>query len=173
MAQMTLTEAFAELKNIQARIKKKREFIGSHLIYPEAIRDPLTKDGGTTEVLQREQQAIADLQKRLIAIRAAMQWTNLQTTITVSGTTRSIAEWLAWRKDVMDGERSFLANVRRSIDNVRTNVRTKGEDPSKAVVVNVDEGDLGQRTEMLEQITATLDGQLSLKNATTVIEIVD
>jgi hypothetical protein len=173
VAQMTLTEAFAELKNIQARIKKKREFIGSHLIYPDAIKDPLIKDGGTVDVLQREQQGIADLQKRLIGIRTAMQTANLNTTITVSGTTRSLAGWLAWRKDVMDGERSFLANVRRSIDNVRTNVRTKGDDPSKAVVINIDEGELGQRTEALEQVIATLDGQLSLKNATTLIDIAD
>jgi hypothetical protein len=161
------------LKTIQKRIKAKRDFIGAHLIHPEAMKDPLTSDGGTFVVLQREQQAIADLQRRLIAVRAAMQTANLATTITVAGITRSIAEWLSWRKDLMEGERAFLATVRRTIDNVRSGVRSKGDDPSKAIVVNIDEGDLGSRTELLEQICATLDGQLSLKNATTVIEIAD
>lgn len=173
MSQMTITEAFAELKTIQARLKKKREFIGAHLIYPDAIKDPLVGDGGTLQVVQREQQAISDLQERLIRIRSAMQAANLATTITVDGKTRSIAEWLAWRKDLQDGERSFLATVRRSIDNVRNNIRAKGEDPSKAVVVNIDEGDLGTRMESLETIASTLDGQLSLKNATVVIEVSD
>jgi hypothetical protein len=173
VAQMTITEAFAELKTIQARLKKKREFIGSHLIYPDAIKDPLINDGGTLQVVQREQQAIRDLQERLIRIRSAMQEANLATTITIDGTTRSIAAWLAWRKDLQGGERDFLNTVRRSIDNVRTNVRAKGDDPAKAVIVNIDEGDLGARMETLEKITSTLDGQLSLKNATVVIEVPD
>jgi hypothetical protein len=173
VAQMTITEAFAELKTIQARLKKKREFIGSHLLYPDAIKDPLANDGGTLQVVQREQQAISDLQERLIRIRYAMQTANLVNSITIAGKTRSIAEWLAWRKDLQEGERSFLANIRRSIDNTRTNVRAKGDDPAKTVVVNVDEGDLGARMEALETIASTLDGQLSLKNATVVIEVTD
>lgn len=173
MSQMTITEAFAELKTIQARLKKKREFIGSHLLYPDAIKDPLVNDGGTLQVVQREQQAISDLQERLIHIRSAMQAANLSTSITIAGKTRSIAEWLAWRKDLQEGERSFLSNIRRSIDNTRTNVRAKGDDPARAVVVNIDEGDLGTRMEALETIASTLDGQLSLKNATVVIEVSD
>lgn len=173
MAQMTITEAFAELKTIQARLKTKRAFIGSHLIYPDAIKDPLINDGGTAQVVVRELQAIRDLQERLIRIREAMQAANLTTTITIDGKTRSIAAWLAWRKDLRSGESDFLTTVRRSIDNVRNSVRAKGDDPSKAVVVNIDEGDLGARMETLEKITSTLDGQLSLKNATVVLDVPD
>lgn len=171
MSQTTITEALAELKTINKRLESKRNFVGEHLMYPDQIKDPLLKDGGAVEVVKRELQAIFDLQKRIVAIRTGIQRANLRTQITIGTQTATIAEWLAWRKDVVQGHRSFLTRLRQTIDANRKALLSKGKDPGTAAVVNIDERQLAADCEGLENIVSTLDGQLSLKNAMTVIEI--
>lgn len=179
---MTITEALAELKTIQKRLEKKREFVGSYLAQHHGIKDPLEKDGGSVEVVRRERQAISDLELRIVAIRTSIQKVNQQTPITVEGITRTIAEWLTWRKEVASGAQAFIEKMRRSILQARTQAQQKGyavvsatvamgaSDPMD-VVVNVDEGELAKQAEQLETILGTLDGQLSLKNATVLIDV--
>ena len=48
---MTITEALAEIKTIQKRIDKKREFILHHTYRQHTLRDLLEKDGGSPKVV--------------------------------------------------------------------------------------------------------------------------
>jgi hypothetical protein len=146
------------------------------------------------EQLRRERQAIADLEERVIAIRAAIANSNANTHITVGGTTRSVTEWLAWRKEVAPGAGSFLAQLRNRIDQVRqaqargqvprtvgpelaalsvraTATSSANREKAPEIIINLDERQLAQESENHEQILGQLDGQLSLKNATTEIRI--
>lgn len=186
---MTITEALAEIKTIEKRLVTKRATVLQYLCQHESLRDPFEKDGGSREVLNRERQGIDDLEQRIVDIRAAVARSNERTSITINGKTRSVTEWLAWRKDVANGTRDFLNSMRSKIQLVRQqnqpgNVRaqilaniqqnqsiTTGEAKPSNINVFVDENKLAKESEAFEETLGQLDGQLSLKNATTQIEL--
>lgn len=179
---MTITEGLAELKTLQKRIEKKREYVGGYIARQDGMKDPLEKDGGSAAMITRERQAIADLEGRRVAIRTAIQKVNQTTPITIAALTKTIAEWLTWRKEVAPGEQAFVTGLRQRVMQARTQAQQKGWGVVSAtvttadtkptdVVINVDEAALAAEAEQLETILGTLDGQLSLKNATVMIEI--
>jgi hypothetical protein len=163
------------------RIASKREYVANFLARQDGIKDPLEKDGGSAEVIKRERQAIADLEARHVAIRTAIQKVNQSTPITIADTTKTIAEWLTWRKEVAPGAQSFVGKMRNSLIQVRSQAQQKGwgviasattaETKPTDFVVNVDESELAKEAERFETILGTLDGQLSLKNATVTIDV--
>lgn len=172
---MTITEALAELKTIQKRVEKKRQYIGQYLGRQEGLRDPLEKDGGSPAVIARERQAISDLQTRHVAIRTGIQKINQVTPIVVAGVAKTIAEWLTWRKEIAPGAQTFVTSLRASVESNRKQALQKGFAVVSAtvaptaptdIIINVDEAALAAEAEQLEIILGTLDGQLSLKNAT-------
>lgn len=177
---LTITEALAELKTIQKRVEKKREFVGGVLARQEGFRDPLEKDGGSAKVIAQERQAIADLERRHIAIRMAIQKVNQETPVTVDGETKMLAEWLTWRKEVAPGEQMFINKMRATLTNLRAQMQQKGFQVLSAsdtarnstdLIINVDEAELAKQAERLETILGGLDGQLSLKNATVLVAV--
>lgn len=177
---MKITEALAEIKTLAKRIEKKREFIEQHVARPEQIKDPLSKDGGAPDVIKRELQAIRDLFSRIVAIRVAIQQINQTTTITVGDQTKTVAEWLAWRKEVAPIHVALTDSLANQLNRIRQDALRKGanvisgvsavaqsgEAKPTDIVVNVSELDLSVEREMLQKILGELDGQLSLKNAT-------
>ncbi len=182
MSMMTITEALAEIKTLGKRITAKRQFIGQYLARQEALKDPLVNEGGSPETLKRERQAISDLETRIVKIRTTIQSSNLMSMLTVGNSTRTVAEWLTWRKEIAPGTQGFLRQLSSSIEGARKQALAKGisvvtvaanaQAPSD-LIVNIDEKQLGADIEALETTLGGLDGQLSLKNATTTITIPD
>lgn|SRR3990167_4041310 len=178
-AKLTITEALAEVKTIEKRIQKKREFVMSYLYRQEALKDPLAKEGGSGAAIDRELQAIRDLADRHVAIRAAIARANAETTLSVNGTTRSVADWLTFRREVAPTSSQFLREVRGRIDAVRSEASKRGfvtvaagaEARPGDVVVNLDEMTLAKDIEAMEETLGQLDGALSLKNATTFVDL--
>lgn len=177
MAKLTITEALAEIKTINARIQKKREAVMRYFARDGRLRDPLESDGGSIEFVKRERQAISDLENRLVAIRCAIQSSNLATGVTVSEQTRKVAEWLNWRREVSEHAKNFLATMTNTLTRVRQEALKQGwqmveKDTAAAgeVVVAVNERQLAKESEAMEQLLGELDGKLSLLNATTLIE---
>lgn len=176
---MTVTEALAEIKTLGKRLEKKREFVNAFLCRQDAIRDPLLKDGGSATALAAERQSINDLETNLVNLRRGIQLANEREMVTLNGNTRSIADWLVWRREVAPGQKSFLGSMRQKIDGVREQARRNGMNlvqsgvtPAQPtdVIVNIDERSLANEIETLEQTLGTLDGVLSLKNATIMIQ---
>lgn len=175
-----ITEALAEIKTIAKRITTKREFIGGYLARQEGVKDPLEKDGGSIAVIRQERQAIHDLESRIVALRRGIQHANETTVVTINGASRSIADWLTWRRDVVPSHRTFLLSVRDSLGRLRDKAKregitvipggTPGEAQPTDFVVNIDERALAQEIEQLEDTLGQLDGQLSLVNATVPIQ---
>ena len=91
---------------------------------------------------------------------------------------RTIADWLVWRREVAPVQQTFLANIRARIEQARQEAARKGAGLSKDiesakpndVIVNVNEQELAREIEGLEDVLSTLDGQLSLRNATLMID---
>lgn len=181
MTTLTITEALAELKTLQKRIEKKRQAVAPYLLRQTIVVDPhVSIEGGSREYVRRERQAIADLARRVVSIRVAIQRKNHETPVTVGGETRTLAEWLAWRRETAEGELKFLQAIYGAIVKTRDDIVKKGgavgEDvkiDQRNVVVNLDEAELLTEIEHGETVRGTLDGQLSLKNATITIEIPD
>lgn len=181
MRTVTITEALAELKTLDKRIQKKRESIGQYLIRQEKFKDPLASSGGSEAFVRAERQSVADLEENIIAIRSAIQKANLETTVTIEGVTRSITDWLSWRRDVAPKQQDFFGRIRATINDMRKkaagiNAQVVGAGEAKTpedVLVNLDEKKLSEETEKLETTLGYLDGQLSLKNATVTISVAD
>jgi hypothetical protein len=114
-----------------------------------------------------------------VRIRRAVQTSNLYTNITIGDKERCVTDWLTWRKDVAPGEQKMIASLRNHIESNRNQLRTKGITVGSAsvdlkptdIVVNLDEGLLARQAEALEEVLGTLDGKLSLLNATTYIDL--
>jgi len=176
---LTITEALAELKTISKRINKKKEFILTYLLRQDAFKDPLEKDGGSVSAIAAETQSIRDLESRAIGIRMAITNANLQTQVTVGDVPNSIAEWLIWRRDIAPGRQEFNKTLRDRIARTRQEATKKGLSVGAVgeitkpddVIVNLNEKTLAAEAEKLEQLLGDLDGQLSLKNATTFVEV--
>lgn len=172
---ITITEALAEIKTIQKRLASKREFIKANLVRHEGLKDPLERDGGSFQLISRERQAIGDLENRIVTLRRGIQTANEESVVTINGTSRSVADWLVWRRDVAPGLKEFLAMMQGRLNSVREEARRQGSsvvsNSSEAqkptdLIVNINEQGLAKEREMLEDTLGQLDGQLSLKNAT-------
>lgn len=180
MSKLTITEALSEMKTIDARIGKKREFVSQYLYRQDRMRDPLEKQGGSRAIIASELQSISDLSERKLQIRRAIQQANQRVEITLEGSTRSIADWLVWRREVAPGYQAQLKAVNQTVQAARNDAMRKGlsvlSDPNAAstpndVIINIDEVALAAEIERLEQTLGMLDGQLSLRNATVTIDI--
>lgn len=175
----TITEALAELKTIDKRIGKKIEFYLNYMALQQMVKDPHEKDGGSAAVIEREKQAIYDLYKRQVNIKTAIQKANLETSVTVNGVTRTVAEWLAWRKDVSGSNKQFLDQINGHLKSLRDKakqnnvaVKQQGEQIDRTdLVVFIDEAGLLREREGIETTLGELDGKLSLVNATKIIEV--
>lgn len=176
---ITITEALAEIKTVAKRVEKKREAVRQFLARQDGVRDPLEKEGGSEKFITQERQAIADLNARIVSLRRGIQRANEETEITIGKDVRSIADWLVWRRDIAPGERAFLNQLRADLNGFREQAKRNGaavvnvgavaERPTD-VVVNISEQLLSAQSETIEEAIGTLDGQLSLKNATVTIK---
>lgn len=179
MEKMTITEALADIKTIGKRVEKKRRFISDYLVRQEMVRDPLEKDGGSASRIAAELQGIADLCERRIAIRRAVQEANARTMMEIGGKSRSIADWLVWRRELAGLMQETYAAFRSALASARLEAQKRGlvvlspgvEGRPQDLIVNIDEGALGRETEKIEETLGKLDGLLSLKNATVTIEV--
>lgn len=179
MANMTITEALAEVKLIDKKVEKKQQFISSYAIRANQLVDPLADSGGSRKVLEQERQAVFDLLERKVAIRRAIQAANAGTSLTIGSQTRSISDWLVWRREVAPAEQAFLTGLKTRIDQARTQATQqrvqlvaadKSPEGATDILVNLSEKKLAERAEEVETALLTLDGQLSLKNALITID---
>lgn len=177
--QMTITEALAEIKTIGKRIEKKQTFIVETLIRPDGVKDPLEKSGGSVAAIAEARQSINDLHERRVALRRAIRKANEATEITVGGSSRPIADWLTWKREVAGIVASTNNVISRQIAGARTEARKRGAqvvavgqaEQMSDLVVHLDEKELAEQIERHEEIMGALDGQLSLKNATVMVEV--
>jgi len=178
---ITITEALAEIKTINARLVKKRAAIQNYLMRDMKTPDPLEKDGGSLTYIAAERQSIGDLEERLVRIRTAIQRKNCESVLTVGGVLRPISEWLNWKREIAPHRAAFHSGMYDGIQRARADAQRKGYtvvDPETqaaqgipTVVVNLDEKRLVAEIEALTETLGALDGKLSLANATITVEV--
>lgn len=168
---MTITEALAEIKLEQNKIRKKMMFVLDHLVRPKDRIDPLEKEGGSPGVIEKEMQAIKDLQARVLKIRTAINAANTKTVLEVKDMSMTISEWLIWKRDILPYMEDLYATMSNKINKQRGQLgmpsrlqaaqQVTGED----LISHVNEVELMEKIEELGEIKDRLDGLLSLKNA--------
>lgn len=174
----TITEALAELKTIDKRLEKKADFINRYGMRIAAAKDPFETQGGSSAAIAAELQAVSDLQERKVSIRDAIQTSNQTISLTVNGKTRTVAQWLHWKRDVSGVRQNFLRGLALGIQKAREKFLSQGKtigkeevnDPN-VIMVHLDELSLQKQIEDLEITLGELDGKLSLINATTTINV--
>jgi hypothetical protein len=178
MSKITITEALAEIPTIKKRIENEQKFISGYLCRVNGIRDPFEKEGGTPIAIQQKFQSLKDLRQRWINIRSAIAKANSENTITIHGETKTISDWLTFRRELADVQTRFYQSLAEMLRNMRAAQLQKGyqmvEKDSGSmsdVVVNISEKTLNDDIARLDDILGMLDGQLSLKNATIQIDI--
>lgn len=176
----SITEALAELKTIDKRIQAAAEFISKYAIRQGSTIDPLDDEGGSHVIVPQKMQSITDLLERKLAIRTAINKVNAVTNVTVCGVTKTVAEWIVWRRECSGKELLHLTNFQRGIMDARQQCNAKqmtlkddGTQPSKVTEVSsfIKELALQKRIEWIHEVNGTLDGKLSLVNATTLVEV--
>ena len=178
---MKITEALAELKTIVKRITKKQESVMRYFARQGNVVDPLADEGGSQKFVTEQRQAIRDLQTRIIWIRTAIQKANLGNELKIGKTTRSVAEWLVWRREVAAMEKHACNSLQMGLDKVRKEVHDRKmkmvegaqTQDSNVVIVYIKEVELAAEAESLEETLGTLDGKLSLFNAQTDIDVAE
>jgi len=171
---MTITEALQEIKTILKRIEKKREFINGYLWRQNHLRDPHEKSGGSRDFISKERQAIKDLENNIIDIKQRISKANDSTQVTVCGETKTISEWLIWRREIAKPRKYFLESIYSKVQSaraqaVRNNITISGSDVNASamdLIINIDEKEVSQEVEKIVETLSTLDGQLSMKNST-------
>lgn len=171
----TITEALAEIKTVQKRIATQQEFVNNYLFRTDNLKDPLEKDGGSPQAIAERLQSIGDLQNRVVELRTAIQKANDNTNITLEGETKTISDWLIWRREVAPHKERFLSRLASKLSDTRDLAKRtvyRGldqQDKQVDIIVNVSEDWLAKEREKLNNILGQLDGQLSLKNATVLV----
>ncbi len=180
---VSITEALAEANNgklIDKKIQSETEFVRQFIFRQEAVLDRLTKDGGEDKVVKSKMQSIDDLFERKVQILSAIKQANASNKITVKNETRTIEEWLIFKQYVATPRMNYIRSLIAEIDKARNVAKqqngqiTDGKNPaqfSPNVIVNVDETKLRDELTRIQESMDILDGQLSLKNATILVEI--
>lgn len=188
MKKMTIAKAFAELKTLRQRIEKKQAFITSYLGRPSKLPwadgamecpDPLADQGGSEEVIGREVQSARDLMLRVVKIRTAIMKENLLHMIDVAGKKQTVYEALVWRREVAGLERSFWSSLANKARDLSTMGRAGLQRQASKDVVDVEAliayppAKILEEQERIDKALGELDGNLSVYNSLTEIEIED
>jgi hypothetical protein len=178
MTKITITEALAEIKTLGKRITKKREFIKPLLFRQEQLKDPLEKEGGSRKAVTEATQSIRDMAQRIVDIRLAIQKANLENSITLENESKTIAEWIVWKREIAPVLVAAQTDQINTIQSCRKQATEKGlkfvgEGDLNAfdIHININELELAESIDKMERLIGTLDGQLSLQNALITIEI--
>lgn len=179
MEKITITEALSEVNLIKKKIIAKQARIQSAVVRAEHNPDPFLSDGGSSAMVKAESQGIHDLNRRLSKIRSEISRANLGNEITLGEDTRSIHDWLVWKREIAKDQIKFTYDVHRAVKahldmTAKQPQVYKDADGNNQLVkwtINVDYAYWLKQNEQLEEKLEQLDGKLSLKNATIVVNI--
>lgn len=176
---LTITEALSEVNLIKKKIEAKQTFIKSNMFSYNHLKDPYASEGGIAKKITSELQSLKDLQTRLEKIRAKISEANLHETLTVGETTKTVMEWLAWKREISASQTQFvnfmLSSIKSELDRYGKTPQVFKDDAGNnhlaEITPNIDIPAWQREQENLMTINEVLDGKLSLKNATMMIDI--
>lgn len=176
---LTITEALSELNLIKKKIEGKKKTILSNLTRPKHLVDPFLKEGGSKDYIHHEIQSIKDLMSRYLSIKGSIAKANTTNNVSINGKTMSIHDWLNWKRDLSANDLKFNEaihiSVKNQLDQQQKFPQVYKDEKEQTHLLefesNVDYGDFIKKTEEITEFIEKLDGQLSLKNATIILDM--
>ena len=170
---ITVTEALGKISLIDKQIDAELAAVAPYIAYTDNLKDPLEKDGGSKNFVKSRVQSVDDMLKNKNRLRVAINTANLSNKVTVAEETRSVAEWLIWRRECLPKQKHVVNQLLQAANNLRSRVNTSNQqhNQSVGVVSNLDEKKLNEEVLKIQSIENNLDTQLSLFNATTLVEV--
>lgn len=170
MARM-ITEVLAGNKTSKKKREPKLQFVLQNMLRDDRLKDPFEENGGTKTVIRQELQAIKDLEEKQIQDLMALQKTNLATMVTIGGKARPISYWIIWKREVAPEIKKRLVAMQQRLNQGKTiseNPRYPAAQAGEVkIVVAIDEKELTKEIVEFEELFGTVDGILSMANATT------
>lgn len=175
---ITITEALAEINLIKKKIEDGETGVRSILVRASHVPDFYQEHGGAPLMIQRTQQSLKDLRKRLLDIRSGISKANIENKISIDGDERSIFDWLTWKREVYPSlEKSLkeqIQTLKKSAEEETNRPQVWKDEEGKTKLVsyvrNADLRTMEDEYSKIVEIFGRLDGQLSLKNATITIQ---
>lgn len=176
---ITITEALSEVNLIKKKLDASRSIILNNLARAKHLKDPFEGEGGSFKKNERVLQSIYDLQNRLEKIRGRISAANLEHSITIGESTKTIFDWLTWKREIAGDHQKFVSQVyassKNTFDDASRNPKVWQDEQDKKhlleIILNIDLAYWLKKQETLTEILEKLDGQLSLKNATITVDI--
>jgi hypothetical protein len=178
MEKLTITEALSELNLIKKKVDNKRKVVAGSLLKAKHEKDAYESVGGIKQFITNELQSIDDLDSRYLKIKGSIAKANIDNSITVNGFTKTIHDWLNWKRDLSDIQKKFVFNLysfpKGELERLSKQPQVYKDEKQEARLVefesNIDYPSFLKKSEELNDTFDRLDGQLSLKNATIVID---
>ena len=153
------------------KIEDKKRELSHYTLRPEQLVDPMLKSGSTSDAFVKAAvQAINDLAAYALKLKAAITRANKNTTLTVNGAVMTIEDAVVWKREVAP----LLVDLYGGMLTQARNARAQAYKPNAEApkwVVNFDEQEAMTKLEELKAALGRLDMDLSLLNATTLVEI--
>ncbi|MGL4557996.1 MAG: hypothetical protein ACRCV5_10865, partial [Afipia sp.] len=150
------------------------------IVFTKQGKDPYEKDGGSEVMMKKEMQSLKDLRLRLIAIRSAIAVANTTIKLKIGEDERSIFDWLTWRREIYPTQIKYFRDLLEQLSRYQkqeherptvTNIPGSEKPVLVEYVYSIDRKTLQDHIDAIEEQHGKLDGLLSLKNATTEIEV--
>ena len=167
--EVSVTKALARIKTIESRLDQKRENVGAYAARDASRVDPIKEEGGSPAYVGRLLNSIRDLESDLVGVRTAIQKSNFENKLTVCGETKTVQEWLNWRREVLPARKMFLNDILRGVDMDRRHLARR--DRPDDLKVHFSEEQMREELAKLVEIEKTLDEELSVYNATVTVRI--
>ena len=183
MADLTITEGLAEIKLTHKKLVSVTANVQQYVVYPASQLDPLAKSGGSSKYIQEQLDSLAGLTDYLVKLREAIAASNMVTHFTIKGVTKTVQQWLEWKREAgpkkLDALHAILSKIQESRDEMsrrqamsglRSVSQTAAALP-EGLTVNLDESALLKDIQELEELLAVIDGQLNQINSMTRINL--
>ena len=185
MADLTVTEGLAEIKLTHKKLASVTENARQYVVHPASQLDPLAKSGGSTKYIKEQLDSLNGLSDYLVQLRSAIAASNMGTLFTIRGVTKTVQQWLEWKREAgpkkLEALHEILEKIQTSREDAARHAAISSARSSavvqqatilpEGVTVNLDESALLKEIQELEELLAVIDGQLNQVNAQTKIKL--
>ena len=165
---MKIIEALKQTQDLARKVDDLKRKIGLNSAH-FSHETPVYKD--QTKQVSEWIQACCDIIKEIARLRVAIQMTNLVTSVTIvidgKEVTKSLAEWIHWRRDLADLRKSVHAMLGDKGLKEGTMNQSTGEQIPVTVIRCYDPVERDKQVEIYAAEPKLIDGKLEVVNATT------
>ena len=156
---MKIIEALKEIKLIEKKIEENGKLVFKYSSQPDNIKLPFETEEQQKKEIRNLDQSTKDLIENMIILNKRISITNLKVQVEINGETRSIQEWILYRRKIYTLYMNFYENMKVGRFTVEKDVKinTFFDERSKVDSIRRIEDTYHHIDRRLEVINATTD----------------